>query len=362
MVSSTAAAATTRTGAATPSRATEPITSLARFARDSYRTFATGTRRSYAVHASPPDAGWPPVGSPSVKLVDLARDPGLRAGLAAGLFTTLVVAAVALLRRGRGAVPLAGLAAAVATVIGLRISTEVPEVPGELVAGLAALGLASLAPKLPGPALAYRLVAVTPGAVLVAAAADLDLAWAVPFTVAATVLGAILVTEFDRLHARTGLAPVLLGMTALGVYGCVPDTEEASVLVGAALPVALLGWPKPLASLGAAGAHMAVGLVVWTAVFDGRGRSGAIVGATACLGIMMLEPLLDGARRRAPLAAGRWCRRSFALAGTHLALVAVCSRVAGIRSSPVTAAVIAALAFVAAAVVLEAVTRLDARR
>jgi hypothetical protein len=290
-----------------------------------------------------------------VKLVDLARDPGLRAGLAAGLLTTLVVAAVALVRRGRGAVPLAGLAAAVAAVIGLRISTEVPEVPRELVAGLAALGLASLAPKLPGPALAYRLVAVTPGAVLVIAAADLDLAWAVPYTVAATVLGAILVAEFDRLHARTGLAPTLLGVTALGVYACVPDTEEASVLVGAALPVALLGWPKPLASLGAAGAHMAVGLVVWTAAFDGRGRSGAIVGATACLGIMLLEPLLSRVRshRTAAVPDERRRQRPAVLAGTHVALVGICSRVAGLQTSPFKAAVIAMLAFVAAGAVLE---------
>jgi hypothetical protein len=290
-----------------------------------------------------------------VKLVDLARDPGLRAGLAAGLLATLVVAVVALVRKGRGTVPLAGLAGTVAAVIGLRISTEVWEVPSELVAGLAVLGLASLVPKLPGPTLAYRLVAVTPGAVLVIAAADLDFAWAVPYTIAATVVGAILVTEFDRLHAPTGLPPVLLGVTAAGVYGCVPDTEEAVVLVGAALPVALLGWPKPIASLGAAGAPMAVGLVVWTAAFDGRGRSGAIVGATACLGIMLLEPLLDGARHqrpRAPAPAGGWCRRSYVLAGTHVALVGICSRVAGLQTSPVKAAVIALLAFVAAGAVL----------
>jgi hypothetical protein len=286
-----------------------------------------------------------------VKLVDLARDPGLRAGLAAGVLTSLVVAAVALARKGRGTVPLAGLAATVAAVIGLRISTEVQEVPSDLVAGLAALGLASLVSKLPGPTLAYRLVAVTPGAMLVIAAADLDLAWAVPYTVAATVLGAILVTEFDRRQARTALAPVLLAVTALGTYACVPDTEEASVLLGAALPVALLGWPKPLASLGGAGSHMAVGLVVWTAAFDGRGRPGAIVGATACLGIMLLEPVLSRVRGHRPAAGPR--ERPFVLAGTHVALVAICSRVAGLQTAAFTAAVIAMLGFVAAGAVLD---------
>jgi hypothetical protein len=102
--------------------------------------------------------------------------------------------------------------------------------------------------------------------------------------VVATVVGGALVADCDRSWGRRGLTPVLLAVTVLGIYGTTPDTEHARVLAGVALPIALLGWPRPLASLGAAGSSVATALVSWTAVVDGLGRPGAVAGAIAGLG------------------------------------------------------------------------------
>jgi hypothetical protein len=75
------------------------------------------------------------------------------------------------------------------------------------------------------------------------------------------------------------------------------------VLVGAAIVLLLASFPTPLSSLGPEGAAASVGLLLWVAAADGRGRPGSIVGAVGTLGLLVVEPLvrrvLKPPRRRA---------------------------------------------------------------
>ncbi|MGH9026832.1 MAG: hypothetical protein ACRDWD_12070 [Acidimicrobiia bacterium] len=276
--------------------------------------------------------------------LDLLREAGFRAGLVAGLLTTIGVVAAALGHRFRSPLPLAGIAASAAALLGLRWALVVPH---ELLIGLVALAAGGLLAGILSSNLLVRSLTAVPGAVLTADAIGFtEIEWLRIFAVVAVVVGAALVADFDRHRAQSGLGPVLMAMTALGVYATVPDTEHALVLVGAFLPVALLGWPRAVASLGPPGSYACVGIVVWTAAVDGRGRLGSVIGATACLGIMALEPLLRRVRPLRVAARGGFPSRSwFLLAGAHVVLVVLCSRVAGFEASPLAAALIAGGAF-----------------
>jgi hypothetical protein len=255
-------------------------------------------------------------------------------GLQAGLVVLALGAVAGVGWRVLRGVPLpaAGLLLVGAVAWGLREAVALP--PG-LVEGLAALAGAGLvAGVLPRPEIAGIVLAV-PGAWVVASRGDLmDVGWVPVLVAAAAVLGGALVADFDRRWRRTGFAPVLLAVAAVGVYYSVPDTEQASVLLGAALPVAALGGPLALAGLGSAGAYAATGLVAWTAATGGLARPSSIVGGIACLGLLIAEPL---ARALAPTGASlldfverRWWGVVPVAAG-QLTLVYVASRWAGLR-------------------------------
>jgi hypothetical protein len=256
------------------------------------------------------------------------------AGLQAGLLA-LVIGAVAGVgwRVLRGTpIPAAGLLLAGGVAWGLREAVAVP--PG-LVEGLAALaGAGIVAGILPKSEIAGALLAI-PGAWILAYRTDLvDVEWIRLLVAAGAVIGGMLVADFDRRWRETGFSPVLVAVAAAGVYYSVPDTEQAAVLLGAALPLALLGGPLVLARLGSAGAYAATGLVAWTAAAGGLGRPTSIVGGIACLGLLIVEPL---ARALAPTSSSllgaverRWWGVVPVAAG-QLTLVFVASRWAGLQ-------------------------------
>jgi hypothetical protein len=179
---------------------------------------------------------------------------------------------------------------------------------------------------------------------------------------AAAVAAGALLADFDR-RRRDGLAMPLLAVSLAGVWATVPDVESAVVVLGAALPPALLGWPSPLArnglvSLGAAGALAAAGLLVWVVATDGAGRPGSVVGGLACLGVLGVEPL---ARRLGGRGPGGPPLPALPLAAAHLALVAVAARVVGRRETVAEALPLALLALaVAVAVAVLALRRIAA--
>lgn len=160
--------------------------------------------------------------------------------------------------------------------------------------------------------------------------------WVKTLVVATVVVGGTLVADFDRRYRDRGWAPAMFAISAVGLYFTVPDTERAMLLLGAVLPVVLLGWPFPLASLGVVGAYPCVGALAWVAAFDGRGRLSAIVAGVACLGLFAAEPIARVIRLSGPgvLAAlpRRWWTAIVVGIG-QLAFVAVAARVAGKRST-----------------------------
>ncbi|MFM8305246.1 MAG: hypothetical protein ACKOA9_13285 [Actinomycetota bacterium] len=296
---------------------------------------------------------------------ELLENPGFRTGIGVGLVVLVItlvalVAQVALVARAALAArvaPIAAIAVVVAATGGLR-AADAP-MPGatRLLLGLALLLAVPMAvaaalghDRRSGPA---GMLAAVPGAALVASAASVpDVAAWVPWAVfGATVVGGAMVTDFDGANRAAGLGPVLLAVAVLGMYSTLPDTEQVVVVVGAVLPLALLGMPVAVASFGA-GAYGIVGLVGWVAAVGGRGRPGSVVAAIACLGLMLVEPVVRRTvrgRLRAPTSPRSAVAAGFVV--VQVPLVLVIARVAGLRTSGLAAAALSALALVTATVV-----------
>ena len=256
-----------------------------------------------------------------------------------GLLLAVALAAAAALwgaaarRRGNPPPPIGGVLIGAGFAIGIAITTVLP---WSVFAGLVLLGIAGLAAAaLDGRdrALLGAALAV-PGAIVLSTHTGSPRSHWVALLVVLAVVGASpLVADFDRRFGVRGWPLVLYAISAVGVYYTVPDTERALVLLGVGLPIGLLGWPVPLVSLGPAGSYIATGTLVWVAAFEGRGRHAAIVGAIACLGLLVAEPAARLLRRGratviARFPASRWGAVPVAL--VQLALVFVASRVAGV--------------------------------
>lgn len=286
-------------------------------------------------------------------LTDLLAHDGFRTGGVFGVSAGVGVAIAATV--GRRILPWAGLAFGVAAVLAVDRQFTVDT---GFVAGLALLAVGGWATGRAG--VAVRAAAAVPGAVVYALGTDLDRpSWAVSTIVAVTVLGGASTAAFDDRFGRRGLPPWLLAVTALGIYLTTPDTEHTTVLLGAALPVALLGWPRVMARLGVGGSFVATALLAWGVVVDGQGRDGAVVGGVACLGVLLVEPVVRAVRRAvgeagagAVTSAEVSARHTLVVGGLHVAVVALCSRVAGLRTSLIEAAAISAVVFAGAAAVL----------
>lgn len=255
----------------------------------------------------------------------------LGAGLVCGVVATGATAGAARASAGRGptnpGVPgIAGVAVAAATLGGLW---HTGHLPGGLVGGL--LLLLAVQPAFTLLKEDWRLLPALalPGAWVIAVHTGLPpTLWIRTLVVVGVVVGGPLVARFDLRWGTGGYPPVLVVVTALGVYLTVPETEHAIVLLGAAAPVALLGWPRARASLGVAGALLVVALVLWVSAADGAARPTAIVGGAACLGLLVLEPVARMSHRPG---------RSLALRGVvgvvclHGGLVLMASRGAGLQ-------------------------------
>lgn len=276
-------------------------------------------------------------------------EPLFRDGLAAGCVTTTVaLAAAGRLRRSVRPVPVAGPAGALATTWVLAGEPWVDPTLAVAVLVLAAGGLAlDRFPRRPLIA-ALPLVA---GALLLAFGSGAPAAgWIRATIVASTLAGGAAVVSFESRWRATGIGPGLLFGTVVGAYLCVPDTEAVLVLLGALTPVLLLGWPLRWGSLGAGGAFALCGLLAWAVAVGGEPRAASIVGATAALGVLVVEPVVRSAtvRLRVPTTA-------VALVVVHALTVVVAARGIGLGEGAGPATLLAALLAVAAGMSLRAV-------
>jgi hypothetical protein len=257
-------------------------------------------------------------------LRDLLDAPEFRDGLEGGLIAAAILGIPGLLagrafRPDRGtAVAWAGLAPAVVLVVALERLDGFAR-PGEDVSGLEW----ALAALVAGGILAglvrgrwFGVLCAVPGAAILcgpglSGADDTDrLLGFVAIVVVAPLLG-----ELDRTVSVPGLAPLLVLVALGGQYAALPDTEKPALLVGAALPVGLVGWPLGLARLGTAGAFAVTGAAVWSAEVNGAARPGSIVGAFGTFTFLALAPLVwRRARRGRGDRSGRRPRRERAAA------------------------------------------------
>jgi hypothetical protein len=105
-------------------------------------------------------------------------------------------------------------------------------------------------------------------------------------------LAGFAINDFERRHAGMGLGVVFYTIAVLGMFAAVPDTEWAVALVAVAISVAFLAWPKVAASLGPEGAYVAVAVYLWVAAQGGEARPPSIIGSAACLGLLLIEPVV----------------------------------------------------------------------
>ncbi len=151
-------------------------------------------------------------------------------------------------------------------------------------------------------------------------------------------------TDFARWSAAQEAGPALLAISLVGVYAVVPDTEHAAVALGVAAPMALTGWPVRATALGPGGAVASVALVAYLAGTDGVRRPGAVVGAAACVGVLVFVPVLsrcgvDLAQRHL----GTLIPVGFPLLVVQVVVVSLCSRWAGRQESAFASGVISAV-------------------
>ena len=229
-------------------------------------------------------------------VTDLVTAHGFRVGLLIGSLPALMFIGIALARvhigsRGVLSAREPEVAAAIVCVGGL-VAMRIADVPVSrsscLLFGLGALALVGLTgTRLPYP---VRVIATLPGSALIAA--SLAAGFARTVAVVAIVIGTGAIADLAPWSSARSVGPVMLAVTTLGVYLCTPDTEHAVIVLGVALAVGLTGWPVRATAVGGAGGAAFVGLIAWLAATDGAARPGAVVGASACIGVFTFGPVL----------------------------------------------------------------------
>jgi hypothetical protein len=271
-------------------------------------------------------------------IVESIGSPEFLAGLRFGGITTGVALLGALIwRRSRKEpAPFGGLAAAGAILLAMPVARPIN---WTLLGGLGLLALAGLIfpwtrrnPFLP-------VMAALPGAWLVATSGLPGPDWVLVTVFGVAALGGPVIAWFDEAARDSPLPALLFAISAAGVYVTVPDTEEALVLLGALAAPTLLAWPLWVARLGAVGAHVLVGTYLWVAAWGGRGREGSVVGAVAALGMVLAAPIGAWMARKEKVTTAGWL--GIWLVVLQVLVVAVTTRVGGLQTDPIEAAIIA---------------------
>jgi hypothetical protein len=263
------------------------------------------------------------------EMIALLRSSGFIVALLTAAGVSLVAVVIA-----RGTTRSIALAVAVGVAAFAGLAAE-DVLPGALVVAVFLLAAGALVAR--NRSFAFRAAAVAPGAVvLVTLAAPGTPGWSRGLVFVAVLIASPSSEIVD--HRLPSLAFAFIALSSLGVYATVPDTEQARSLVGALLPVAVAAVASHRLSE-SVGPSVSVAFVAWGGLVGGVGRPGSVVGAIGCLGVLALGPL---ARLSPPIR----------LIVVHLVVVALASRVVGLRQSAWAALAIAVPMMVVAAVVL----------
>jgi hypothetical protein len=249
--------------------------------------------------------------------------------------------------RRKPPLPIGGVLIAVAIVATLARVEET--VPVELPALVAILVGSLFARIFRAPLWVYPLV-VLPGAIWFALVTPVtDLQWVRILIIAVIPLAGFLITDFERRHGSLGLGVIFFTLAVLGVFGAVPDTEWAVAFVGVTVPITFLAWPRVAVSLGTEGAYLAVAVFLWVVAQGGTPRPPSILGSVACLGLLLLEPVIIAIQPMA-VKLTTWFNQN--AAGAVLAslpqfvIMVLCSRVAARFSVYLPAVIVIGVVFV----------------
>jgi hypothetical protein len=225
-------------------------------------------------------------------------------------------------------VPFTGIATTVAALWVISLGWPIGAGAVFGVAGVAAVaGLSNQADWRGGPVGAA--IVATPFAAFLAFDAS-PIGWVRAVVTTAVAVGAVAAARTDARWASTGLTPTLYAVAVAGVFAAVPDTEEATALLAASAAGAVAGWPFGRARLGTAGAGGATALLAWVVAVDGRGRTPAIAGAVACLGLLVALSIGRWFVESGTGRAARTFTRPIPVLACQVVVVYVASRVAGV--------------------------------
>lgn len=260
-------------------------------------------------------------------------------GLVVGAVCLVLVLVVAMIRRGEAPLPFGGVLLAGATLVAWSLGGEHS---GAAWVGVGAVVGLTAAVALAGGRPWMVCLASFPGAVVLANTVPEEPLWFRGTVLVVVPVAGFLVDEFDTRYRHLGLGVLFYGLACLGSFLAVPDTELPRALMAAAFPLMFASWPKALVNLGRVGAYAAVSVFVFSTVTGGVGREASVIGALACLGLLILEPVVVRLRHRlARLPAWLHETPEAALLATipQVVLVFVASRVAGLMVSIKGAAV-----------------------
>ncbi len=219
---------------------------------------------------------------------------------------------------------------------------------------------------LPEPVLLVAVAVGGAGATLAAASPEVGGGPLVLLT-ATAVVTAVLAVDLERRRGAPAVA-VLVAGSAVGMFLTAPDTDALVVILAVLLAVAAALVLRPPADEAAeelvpgwqplpGGMVALLALLLWALAEGGRPRPGSVVGGVACLGLLVLEPVvhrLVGDRRTEA--------RTEAVIVIQAVVVVVASRVVGFREGAAEAAVLAVPLLAAAALALVAAGRLVPER
>ncbi len=200
-----------------------------------------------------------------------------------------------------------------------------------------------------------------PGSVWLAVSTEVtDLTWVRVVVAILIPVGGYLINDFEKRHAGLGLGVIFFSLAVLGVFLAVPDTEWALVLIAVTTPITFLAWPRPRVSLGVEGAYMSLAVFILITAQGGGPRPASIVGGLACLGLLLIEPVLLFFQPRI-VRLTSWPRRDWKGAVVasvpQVVVVAICSRIAARFTNELPALIVVVLAYAVTVVIAVTASR-----
>jgi len=280
-------------------------------------------------------------------LLALLDTPYFRAGLRLGLAALAAGWALRFaIGRDRPPIPVAGVLIAAATLAGLYLTGEQlgPAVPAVI-----AIAVGVLVARFARAPMWVQPLAAFPGAVWLAIGTPATtLSWVRILIAVLVPVAGYLISDFEMRHDKMGLGVIFFALATLGVFAAVPDTEQALILIAASVVVVLLAWPWVAGSLGPEGGYAVVAVFLVVIAAGGEGRPSSIIGSAACLGLLLLEPVIVRIRPSA-IKLVTWVRQNWV--GAMIAsvpqfiVVVLCSRVAARFQTELPAVLVVALVF-----------------